>query len=810
LGFRNGHREVSRVFKNYFIVTLRNLRRTKGYSFINIFGLALSLGLGLLLIQMIINFMSYDRFQANKDRIYRVNTWRSGEGKADDYASTPLPIASALLRESPGIEAVTQWAPAFGGNAVCRGKILPLSAYFADSDFFRVFSFKLDHGDPASALREPNSIVLSSKVAEMFFGTDSPVGQVIQFGKWGDYKITGVLADTSRLKSHIEVRSLISLSTLASLETQKLLTPRLKEWADIVHSYTYVMLKPLGSPAAVEEAANLAAADDLDTSKFKYRFWLQPLTGIVPGATLRNHIGNDVPWGAVYVCAAIALLVVLSAAFNYTNLSIARALSRAREVGIRKVVGAKRRQLFVQFIGEAVVIALLAFAAGFVLYRVVLIPLLQGLDPALRSFFLFRETWATLGFFLAFAAGTGVVAGAIPALHISRFQPIQALRNLAGLRVVSRITTRKALIVFQFGLSSIFIISTFVAIDQLRFIQTVDLGFRAEGTIRVPLQGVDFDVFRQRIAQEPGIVAVSGTEILPGVGEGGTLSPLTRPDASITEPVLLAAADAGFLPLFGVRLLAGSNFPETAPPAGETLLIVNETAARKFAYGSPEKAVNQSLSMKDGKTARIIGVVKDFAHSSITDEQGAFALSYRPEMFGFAILRVDRTGVKSVAERLQRIWASFDSAAPFEYAVLTDLIEDRLGGMKAMMRSIRFVSVLAVVVACLGLLGISDYSSRIRRREVGVRKVCGAGEWSLVKLLSRSYLAMLTIAAGAAVPVAWWFNKLILTLYDRAVALRPELFIAGPGIVAALGMAVVLSQTIRAARANPADIIRHE
>jgi putative ABC transport system permease protein len=801
---------VPRVFKNYIIVTLRNLRRNRSYSFINIFGLALSLGLSLLLIQMVVSFMSSDRFQANKDRIYRVNTWRSGEGRAEDYASTPLPIASALLREAPGIEAVTQWATGIGGNGVCRGKILPLSAYFADPDFFRVFSFKLDHGDPATALREPNSIVLSSDVAEMFFGTDSPVGQVIQLGKWGDYTITGVLADTSRLKSHIPIQSLISLSTLASLEAQKLLAPRSREWADIVHSFTYVMLKPSGSPGAVEEAANLAAADDLDTSKYKYRFWLQPLTRITPGPKLRNQYGDDVPWGAVYVCAAIALLVVLSAAFNYTNLSIARALSRAREVGIRKVVGAKRRQLFAQFIGEAVVIALLAFAAGFVLYRVVFIPLLHGLHPVLRTYFLFQETWATLAFFLVFAAGTGVVAGAIPALHISRFQPIQALRNLAGLRVVSRITTRKALIVFQFGLSSIFIISTFVAIDQLRFIQTTDLGFRPEGIIRVPLRGVDFDVFRQKIAQEPGILAVSGTEILPGVGGGGTFSPFTRPDASITKPILVSAADAGLLPLFGLRLLAGSNFPETAPPAGETLLILNQTASRQFAYGSPEEAVGQVLSMKDGKTARVVGVVKDFVYNHRDSNLGAFALSYRPESISMAALRVDLTGVKAVAERLQRLWASFDSAAPFEYAVLTDLIEDRLGGMKSMMKSVRFVSILAVVVACLGLLGISDYSSRIRRREVGVRKVCGAGEWSLVKLLSRSYLTMLTVAAGASIPIAWWFNKLILSLYDKAVALRLGLFAAGAGLVAVLGMAVVLSQTVRAARANPADIIRHE
>jgi putative ABC transport system permease protein len=201
------------MLKNYLIVTLRNLRRNKGYSLINIFGLALSLGLSLLLIQMIVNFMSFDRFQANKDRIYRVNTWRSGEGQTEDYASTPMPLAAALLRNSPGVEAVTQWA----------------SAHFADSEFFRVFSFNLQRGDAAAALREPNSIVLAADAAQKFFGNDNPLGQVIRLGKWGDYTITGVLEDTTRLKSHLPIRSLISLSTIRSLEKQNLLTPRTSE-----------------------------------------------------------------------------------------------------------------------------------------------------------------------------------------------------------------------------------------------------------------------------------------------------------------------------------------------------------------------------------------------------------------------------------------------------------------------------------------------------------------------------------------------------------------------------------------------------
>ncbi len=798
------------MFKNYLSVALRNIRRNRGYSFINIFGLALALGLSLLIIQMIVSFTGFDEFFKNKERIYRLNTTRIAENEVRRFAVTPCPLVFALDEEAPGIEASTVWGWGAAGNGVCRGKILPLYTSFASRDFFRVFSFKLDRGDPASALAEPYSIVLTSDVAAKFFGDDDPTGEVIHFGKWGDYTITGVLEDTSRLKTHMTVQSMISLATLDSLEKQELLPPRLDDWTNLGVFFSYVLLKPGVLPRQVENAANRLAESRIQNPDFRSRFWLQGLTDIVNGPDLENGAGEAVPMAVVYVLSAVALLVVLSAAFNYTNLSIARALSRAREVGIRKVVGAKRGQLFAQFIGEAVVIAFLALTGAFVLYRVLFIPLLLSLHPVLRTYFLFRETWATLAFFIAFAGVTGVVAGAIPALHISRFQPIQALRNLAGLRVVSRITARKALIVFQFGLSVVFIISTLVSIDQLRLIRGVDLGVRTEGVMSVPLMGVDYELLRQKIVQESGVIAVSGAENMPATTSGRRL-PVTRRDVPVTKRLCVSAGDAGFLPVFGLRLLAGTNFPETAPPEGEALLVLNETAARELEYAAPEQAVGQILLMKDANPARVVGVVEDFAHSELTREQGGFALLFRPEMFRLVALRVNPADIAAVAERLQHIWVSFDSAAPFAFSEFTHQIENEMAGVKAMMKSIRFVSLLAVAVSCLGLLGIADYSSRVRRREIGIRKVCGAGEWSLVRLLSRNYVAMLTVAAGAAIPVAWWFNGVILSIYeDKVVSLRPELFAAGAGIVSLLGIAVVLSQTIRAARTNPADIIRHE
>jgi putative ABC transport system permease protein len=797
------------MLKNYLNVTLRNIRKNRGYSFIVIFGLALSLSLSLLITQLIYNFTRFDRFNENKDRIYRLVTTRTGESRIEDFATAPFPMSSALTDAVPGIEASTIWTWGVGGNAIGRGKVFPLRTSFAGEDFFRLFSYKLKHGDPAIALLQPNSIVLTSEIASLFFGEDNPVGEILQFGKWGDYTVTGVLEETSRIKTHISLRSIISVSTLLSFEQQGMLTPRSENWTNMGSTFVYVMLRPGVSPQRIEDSANRLAEDRIRDQKFDYRFWLQPLTGIVPGPDLRNSAGDVIPPAAIYFLLAVALLVVLSAAFNYTNLSTAQALSRAREVGIRKVIGARRYQIFLQFIGESVTMALLAFILAFVLYRAILIPLFLSLHDDFLMYFYFGENWTTLGYFFLFALGTGIAAGIIPAIHISRFQPVQAMRNLPGLRVVTRISLRKGLIIFQSALSVIFIISTLIAIDQLNYIRKADHGLRTEGLITVSLEGVDFGIFQQKVVQDARVLGIAGTQWLPGIVSTSSYV-LKRSDAPLECRMNTIASDAGFIPVFGLQIVAGSNFPDTAPSSQETLVILNEAAVKELEFGGPQEAVGRSLLMKEGQRIRVAGVVKDFAHTEITRDQGPFALWLSPERCRVAVLHVEPAEIQGIAANLQKMWGSFESAAPFEYALFADQIEEELAPMKAIMKSIRFVSILTVVIGCLGFLGIADYSSRIRRKEIGIRKVFGAGEWNLVKLLSRHFLGMLAVATAAAIPLAWWFNGVLLSLHDKKVGMRAELFILGACLVMVLGMGMVLSQTIRAARTNPVEIIRYE
>ncbi len=797
------------MLRNYIQVTFRNIYKNKFYSFIIIFGLALSLSLSLLISQILYNFSSFDRFHENKDRIYRLVTTRIGENRTENYATAPFPMGSSPADFVPGIEASTVWTWGLGGNAVYRDKVFPLHTSFAGKDFFRLFSYKLKHGDPAVALVQPNSIVLTSEIASIFFGEDNPAGKILRFGKWGDYTITGVLEDSSRLKTHISLKSIISLSTLLSLEKREMLKSRSENWTNLGGTFVYLMLEPGVSPRRIEDAVNRLASDHIHDQKFEYRFWLQPLTGIVPGPDLRNSAGDVIPPAVIYVLLAVALLVVLSAAFNYTNLSTAQALSRAREVGIRKVIGARRHQIFLQFIGESVAMTFLAFAFAFAIYRGVLIPLLFSLHDAARAYIHFAENWTTLGYFLLFASGTGIAAGIIPAFHISRFQPIQAMRNLPGLRVVSRISLRKGLIVFQFALSVVFVISTLIALDQLNYVRKADHGLRTEGLITVSLEGVDYGIFRQKVVQDVRVQGIAGAEWLPAISSTSSYM-VKRSDAPAECRMNMIASDDRFVSVFDLQIVAGSNFPNPAPVSQESLAILNETAIKELEYGGPQEAVGRSLLIQDGQEMRVVGVVKDFAHSEITRDQGAFALRFMPERCGVAVLHVDPADIKDVAANLRQMWGTFESAAPFEYAVFADQIEEELAPMKAMMKSVRFVSILTVIISCLGFMGITDYSSRIRRKEIGIRKVCGAEEWSLIKLLSRNFLGMLAVATAVAIPLAWWFNGVLLSLYDKRVGMRAELFLLGAGFVMVLGMGMVLSQTIRAARANPVNIIRYE
>ena len=797
------------MFTNYFKIAIRNIKNHKGYSFIIISGLTVSLALGFLIIQILSVYYSYDEFHENKDRIYRIVTHQTTEKGDIDLASTPLPLASSILQDCPGIEKVVKIKTMFNLSVINKTQKYPIHSYFVDPDFLTIFDFELEYGDRFTALTKPYSIILELEQSQKFFGNQNPVGKILSVENYGDFTVTGVLKEYTDMFSHINMRNLISSSTLPSLENQKIIEPCLQNWRAIRFHYVYFMLKQDTNLEQIESVLPQYAQTNYNEADYSVAFRVQHLLDILPGNSLSNHLGSTAPMEPVYILVVVAIMIALAAGFNYTNLSMARALSRAREVGIRKVVGAKRFQLFFQFTGEAIIISLISLFLAFLFYKSWLVPSFQNLDPIFAEFFAFKLNLKIFIDFIGFAIFTGIAAGIVPAFYISKFKPVKILRNGSGIRLFSKITFRKILIVFQFSLSLIFIISMIIAYQQVRYIKQLDPGFNYENIINVELKGIDYPIFRQEISTNSNIINVSACDFLPGLSPGERYW-FKNENMLDSLAIYSFTVDQYYIENLKIELIAGQHFPKTISADHEQFIIINELAAKNIGYKFPVDAIGQNLIYRDGTKVKIIGVVKDFAQDDLYNELKPCFFRYVPDIFRYANIRISPNSTKDVIPFLKEKWETLNSEMPFTFYFYSDLIEEELSDLEIMKIIIRFVSILAIFISCLGLLGIADYSAKVKIKEIGVRKVLGASVRNIVQILAKEFTLLLFIAVIIAVPLSFILNQMLLQIYERHVPLRIEFFILGSLLMLFLGLSVVLSQTVRAAQANPVDALKYE
>jgi len=797
------------MFTNYLKIALRNIKNHKGYSFIIISGLTVSLALGFLIIQILSVYYSYDEFHINKDRIYRVVTQQKTEKGDTDLASAPLPLASSILQDCPGIEKVVRIKTVFNLSVINKTQKFPIHSYIVDSDFLTIFDFELEYGDRFTALTKPYSIILELEQSQKFFGNQNPVGKILNIENYGEFTVTGVLKEYTDMFSHINMRNLISSSTLPSLENQKILEPCLQNWQAIRYHYVYFMLKQDTNLEQIETILPQYAQANYNNVDYSVTFRIQSLLDILPGNSLSNHLGSTAPMEPVYILVAVAIMIALAAGFNYTNLSMAKAISRAREVGIRKVVGAKRLQLFFQFTGEAIIISLISLFLAFLFYKSWLVPSFQNLDPIFAEFFAFELNLKTIIYFIAFSIFTGIAAGFVPAFYISKFKPVKILRNVSSIRLFSKITFRKVLIVFQFTLSLIFIISMIIAYQQVRYIKQLDPGFNYENIINVELKGIDYQIFRQEISTNSNIINVSACDFLPGLSPGERYW-FKNKNMLDSLAIYSFSVDQHYIETLKMELIAGNQFPKTISADHEQFIIINELAAKNIGYKFPADAVGENLIYRDGTQVEIIGVIKDFSQDDLYNELKPCFFRYVPEIFRQANIRISPNSTKECIPFLQEKWKTLNSEMPFTFYFYSDLIEEELSDLEIMKIIIRFVSILAIFISCLGLLGIADYSAKVKTKEIGVRKVLGASVKNIVQILSKEFAILLFVAVIIAVPLSFILNQMLLQIYERHVPLRIEFFILGSLLMLFLGLSVVLSQTIRAANANPVDALKYE
>jgi putative ABC transport system permease protein len=786
---------------NYLKTAWRKARREKAYAAINLAGLAVGLACGILTTLYVRHELSYDRYHARKDRIVRLVTGVRG-GAYQAIAKVPGPWGLTALKEIPEIERAVRFV-LMNEILVGRGEVRSYErgGLYADASVFEVFSFPLLRGDPATALAHPGTVVITESFARKFFGGADALGASLTFDSKTDYLITGVMRDVPA-ESHFRFDFLVSMETYAN--------PMREDWR-WNQFYTYLLLREGASPGAVAAkfpallGRHMAAADAAG-----YATSFQKLTDI----HLRSHLFREIEPNSdianVIIFSAVAFLILAIAGINFMNLTTARALARAKEVGVRKAVGASRSQLARQFLGESLLMSAAAFAVALGL-AALLLPVFRPL--AGRSLALFGPSQT--GFLAAMAGlslAVGIAAGAYPAFVLSSFRPSEALRGRArGLRGD---LMRKGLVVFQFAASAFLLVATGIVSDQLRFVQGRRLGFDIGHLIVVPIRDdkmrAGFEAAKRELMSVPGVVSASASGNLPGGSDWGVPYEAEGIAPDRLPPMRQLLVDEDFVATYRFELAAGRSFALDHPTDATAAVMINEEAARQLAWADPLGRTMAVPVLKHGPSP-VIGVIKDFHFRSLHEKIGPIMLlTATPEMMTVISLRIRADGAPATLAGLERKWRELDPAHPFTYSFLDEgfaRLYDRERRTGTLLLS---VAGLAVFVACLGLFGLAAYAARKRTKEIGIRKTVGASTRSIVALLSGDFTRLVAIGYLVAVPAVVWLMSRWLQgfAYRRAIGIGP--FAAAGIAVLAAGWLAVGFQSVRAARANPTDALRYE
>ena len=805
------------MLRNYFTTSLRNLSRHRFFSAINIFGLAMAMTVCMGIIMLVADQLQYDRYNTKRDLIYQVNSIRADyqtRSGAMRTSTTPKALKAELEKYS-GIEHVVRFHRGFGNGWIEfaeRDVNVPLAGYYADPGALQMFEYELQYGDAATALNEPYTVVLTRKAANKLFSEENPLGKTVKVGNLGLYTVTGVLKETE-YKTHIAFEALASMSSRLSLDAQANFTGR-DRWTDFWNTWTYIQLRPEVEASDIEVYLEKVFNDKIKpiiNEDFRgMRMNTQSLTAITPGPLTNNPIGPSLPWFLVYILAGLAGIIMITSCFNFTNLSIARSLTRAREIGVRKVNGASRWQIFWQFLSEAIIVSLCSLAISLILLTLVK-PLILQLTFAKIFRWDLAFNYEVFAVLLGFAIVVGLLAGAFPALVLSKFQPVKVLKNLSTMRLFSKMGLRKFLLVSQFTLALIFILSVTVLYNQLDMFINTDHGFDMKQQITLSLNHAEPGPLKNELLKHNNIENVSVVSHLPSAGTNyGDGFKKEMSDKEWTD-VSYHLVDEDYLNNLGLTLVAGKFFDATNGENNKRLVVINEQATKAFHYTTPLDAVGTTLYYHPDSLPRtVVGVVRDYHHQSLFDKIEPVALMYDPSRWELMQIKYTgdyNTALKSVTEayNLTNPGLKVDASAMEEKVML--LYNTLFGDA---VQILGFIAFLAITISCLGLLGMATYATETRIKEVSIRKVLGSSNGSLVYLLSKGFLTILLIAIGIGVPAAYFLNTLWLELLPYHVVVDFPKIAFGVTMLIVFGVATIGSQTWRATFVNPVENLKSE
>jgi len=792
------------MIQNFFKISFRNLWKHWVFSSINILGLSIGMT-ACYLIFLYVNFeLSYDNFHAKEDRIYRLvadikTPTETINGNGPSWAVPPH------LNDFPEVEAAVRVLSDVILFRKDNLKFNESESLWADADFFTVFDYKLLKGNPLTVLKEPFSIVLSETSAKKYFGDNDPIGQTI-FITDDAYPstVTGIMEDIPE-NSQIQGNVIISMTTI----TKKFADGVDDQWGNY-GPFAYVLLKP-GSNAENLESKFPAflekwSGKDMSKSQMYPTLLLEPLRGVYlksdRGGFVTGNINN------VYIFSIVALLILLIACINFINLTTARSSERAKEVGIRKVVGASKFQLTRQFMGESVLICLIAFLLTLVISSIIL-PSFNELAGKTISQGIFENYQYLLLLFLA-AIGIGLLAGIYPALVLSSYKPTAVLKGRFATGTKGNFL-RKGLVISQFSISIALIIGTIVVYSQMNYMSNLDLGFKKDQVLVLDTNSdKNKDALKQAISSLPNVTNVSLSSSVPGGGNPAAYSEIENVKGDLQVANLdLYFVDFDYISLYNIQVAAGRAFSSEFKTDTTQAMVLNEAAVKMFGYSSPEQAIGKRFKQW-GREGKIIGVIKDFHFQSLKNPIKPLSMRIEPDRGDYLSINVSASNLTATMAAVEKEWKKIIPNKPFSYYFLDEFFNRQYKGEEQFGKLFLNFALLAIFLSCLGLLGLASYTTMQRTKEIGIRKVMGASITNILYLLSRDFLKLVILSFFVAAPLSWYFIQKWLINFAYRTTISWWVFIAAGGIAVLIAIITVSFQSIKAAMSNPVKSLRTE
>ncbi len=804
----------------YLKSALRNITKNKFYSVLNISGLAIGIAAFVFIFLYVRAELTYDKYHEKASRIYRVESDFTISGKHDQFAIVPVPMGPALKIEFPEVEQFCRFFNA--GNEVFKyndKEFYEERFYFADSTVFDIFTYTMIMGDPRKSLVEPNSIVITKSIAKKYFGSQNPMGEMIEGAGTDKYKVTGVLEDVP-FNSHLRFDALISGTTIAAqqgADNFNSMEP-LRFWN--IGVYTYLLLSENSDMKAIHDKFGSFYAKYMkpvgDQINASFNLMSTPL--------LKTHfysnLSADLPKGNVtfiYIFSIVAVFILLIAAINYMNMATARSSKRAREVGIRKVAGAYKTQLIGQFLTESILLALISLAIALVLVYF-LLPNFNTLSGKEIGFDVFTNPELIL-VILGVTVFIGFISGSYPAFYLSSFLPVKVLKGhgIGGTRKGG--TLRRVLVVFQFFIAIVMIIGTIVVSGQINYLRDKDLGFTKENMIVLELQDTAFrnkaESFKQELLKNSNITGVTNSSGIPGNNQWIQVVKIEKDGQMSDHAMIIAAVDYDFTKTYGLEITNGRDFDKGMGTDAKEAVIVNEATVKQ--YGWTDNPLGKKITWgagldgTGGRPLKVIGVVKDFHYNSLHNKVEPIMLfiSERPNYF--LSVKVNPENQSQTLKDVEEKWHQFGAKRPFDYKMLAETWDEMYESEQKLGVIFRLATILTIFIALLGLLGLSSFIAEQKTKEIGIRKVMGATLINILGLLYKEFVVLILIAFVIAIPVAWWRLDIWLeTSFVYHINISVAYFLLAGLLAITISLLTLSFHTIKAAMSNPVDAIKYE